>query len=94
MDEREMITAAAMRTEDGTVMALAPPARHNDVMRWMIDRGLGSDGIAMSDQGFVTNHGRWVDRFEALAIAKEAGQVVEHRRLVPGLAELFSEDLW
>lgn len=46
----------------------------------------------LSKQGFLTNDGRFVDRYEAKNIAVEAGQLI-----VPveqTYAQLFSEDVW
>lgn len=42
------------------------------------------------EQGFWTSKNRFVDRYEAKAIALENGQLKEDT----GMAELYSEDLW
>lgn len=42
------------------------------------------------EQGFVTTDGRFVDRFEALRIAEECGQIREKHR---PMDRLMSEDL-
>lgn len=42
-------------------------------------------------QGFILDDGRFVDRFEALAIAQANGQLI--RKTQPE-DRLFSEDLW
>lgn len=47
--------------------------------------------IYEKEQGFVTSHKRFVDRFEALEIAKSANQIV-HKHGNP--TQLYSEDLF
>ena len=42
-------------------------------------------------QGFIDQHGIFMDRVEALAVAKESGQIL--RKTFP-LDELFSEDIY
>lgn len=87
MSER-IASAAIMRR--GRVYTLPPPARHRDVIELMF----GENGIPVggeSDQGFVTDTGRFVGRRQAWIIAEAAGQIVE--RFEPeGI--LFSESLW
>lgn len=57
-------------------------------------------GLLMSpkteDQGFMTSHGRYVDREEAATIAKKAGQVKDGERAGGSgkLTYLISEDIW
>jgi hypothetical protein len=43
------------------------------------------------DQAFLTSEGKWVDRKEALKIAREAGQVI---RKCGDPNNLYSEELW
>ena len=52
----------------------------------------GLELMRTKQQGFITNTDRWVDRFEALKIAKQANQLITgdgNERL-----GLFSEDLY
>lgn len=58
--------------------------RHNDILV-----RFGKSHLDISKQGFYTSYGRFVDREEALKIAKEAGQVKETNS-----KRLFSEDLY
>ena len=58
--------------------------RHNDILA-----RFGKSCIDVCEQGFYTSYGRFVDREEALLIAKKAGQVKEHLG-----KKLFSEDLY
>lgn len=84
----EHIIRAAIRWKD-RIHHLPIPARHHDVIRRMASFGHGPQ--AMTDQGFLTNEGRFVDRVEGLPIAKAAGQIKEK---VGNPDELCSEDLW
>jgi hypothetical protein len=50
----------------------------------------GSDCTGESEQGFVTNKGRFVNRQEAMHIARAAGQVISDNTS----DQLYSEDLY
>jgi len=50
----------------------------------------GADCTGESEQGFVTNKGRFVDRQEAMVIARAAGQVISDITS----DTLYSEDLY
>lgn len=58
--------------------------RHNDILA-----RFSKSCLDAYEQGFYTSYGRFVDREEALLIAKKAGQVKEHLG-----KKLFSEDLY
>lgn len=45
-------------------------------------------------QGFVDQHGVFMDRFEALIVATEAGQINRYREKTTPIDRLFSEDLY
>lgn len=79
------IAAAAIRTDDGTIYTLPPPARHHTIMQQF---GLMPTA---DQQGFVTDEGQWARRMPALRIARAAGQII--RETAPGHG-LFSEDVW
>lgn len=51
---------------------------------------LGENSIGEHEQGFVTNKDRFVDRKEAMLIAKNANQVSQHTEHL----ELYSEDIY
>jgi hypothetical protein len=89
----EKIVGAAIRDESGTVHAVAPPGRHHDVIRFMVSTGYG-ERVHTGEQGFITSGGEFLAREPALVLALASGQVREDTRPVPGLDELFSEDLW
>jgi hypothetical protein len=54
---------------------------------------ISPDGVGESIQGFLTNSNRFVDRLEALEIAKAADQVDANNLGNPRVG-LFSEDLY
>lgn len=81
----ERIVAAAIKRDD-VVYTLPAPARHNDVIRMMVEQGVPPP--ISHKQGFVTSAGRFVDRTEAADIAYEAKQIPAFVNL------LMSEDVW
>lgn len=84
------VVRAASRV-DGRIWSIDPPGRHPDIIRRYIQETGESympHGAPRACQGFLTDAGTFVDRFQAAIIAFEAGQI-------PALKdELFSEDLW
>lgn len=87
-----LIVGVALRTQDGVVVSLPKPARHHNVIHQMTEAGYTREQIARSDQGFVTDRGRWVRRVPAKLMAQDAGQII--RDSSGGSRELFSEDVW
>jgi hypothetical protein len=85
----EMINQVAIR-KDGQVHSLPRPARHVDLLHKIRDAGEDRAGY---EYGFLTNVGRFVDRFEAWEIAQESGQM-QTRNGRPLRQELHSELLW
>lgn len=95
---RTRIIRACIRHE-GRLWHAPPPLRHHHVMARMREHDLGVE--AMHDQGFLaaevvdgeirTNTARFVDRAEAAAIARAAGQLI--REPTPP-DNLTSEDVW
>ena len=91
LESRDMplcITGVAIRV-NGRVHSQTAPARHNNLIHALAGAGYAADELC--DQGFITSAGCFVDRVEALAIAKAAGQLI--RNTEPQI-ELFFEDLW
>jgi len=84
----ERIERAAVLHDD-VVYSVPRPGRHHDVCQSMWRIGLPPE--AQRVQGFVTSLGRFVDREEGVAIAREAGQIVG--KTGPDRL-LFSEDMW
>lgn len=70
--------------------------RHADIIRTMVNLlgkrtcQFGEDCAGESEQGFVTNRNRFVDRVEGLKIAREANQLITETTF----NELYSEDLY
>lgn len=80
-----MITAAAVKDTEGNVWVLPKPCRHCHVL-WLIH----DLGLKRSTQGFVDSTGKFLDRFEAAALALSSGQLQK----LQWPPQLYSEDLW
>jgi hypothetical protein len=85
------IVAAAIKL-DGTIYALAPPARHDDILQDIRTRIENPDAVFRAEQGFIDDQGRFWLRRLALRIARDAGQLIREP-LAPSHG-LFSEDVW
>ncbi len=84
------VTAAAIRsTVSGKVYHLPIPNRHHNIIAHMVE--CGEPTPISGPQGFILSDGSFVDRFTALKVAEEAGQIVEKH---PCYDRLFSEDMW
>ncbi len=70
--------------------------RHADIIRTMVNLlgkrtcTNGEDCAGESEQGFVTNKNRFVNRVEAMKIARDANQIIAETTF----PELYSEDLY
>lgn len=70
--------------------------RHADIIRTMVNLlgkrtcQFGENCAGDSEQGFVTNKNRFVDRVEGLKIAREANQLITETTF----NELYSEDIY
>lgn len=70
--------------------------RHADIIRTVINLlgkrtcQFGENAAGESEQGFITNKNRFVDRVEAMSIARAANQIISDTSF-PGL---YSEDLY
>lgn len=87
MSERERIEMAAIRLPNGEVLTTPRPGRHHTI----INNTLGWGPEAFADQGFVTNTGEYLNRWQAWRCAEKAGQII---RQTGPKGKLFSEDLW
>lgn len=87
---QERIELVAMKHPNGNVYAVERPGRHSHILQMLYEQGVPSAN-GQEDQGFVTNHGRYVNRQEAVIIASSRGQLI--RKTSP-VNQLFSEDLW
>lgn len=91
IENKETIVGVAIKAPDGVIASQSKPSRHHDVIRHMCDVMDYNRVPGNFVQGFITNTNRFVDRKEALVIAKEANQLI---RKTPPEDILFSEDLW
>lgn len=96
-EAREMILAAAIKGEDGTIWTLPPPARHANIGWFMCDNGHPVPFPGGENQGFIAswpegaNMPVFVNRWQAMRIARR------YKQILPGEGRgdlLFSEDLW
>ncbi len=88
--KREYIVGVAIISK-GKVFELDFPNRHHHCVHKAYIENYHKQVIATS-QGFITNTGRYVERKEALVIAKTAKQLQPFTYHHP--TELFSESLW
>lgn len=88
-DIPEIIVAAAIFY--GGIVSLPWGARHHEIIQTM-DKSMFIDGSTVAPflQGFLTSHGRYVNRIEAYGIAWRAKQIISDTKG----PELYSEDLW
>lgn len=83
MLSRAKIASAAIK-HDGRIWT---GRRHAEIMSQMREE-LGSVKVPQEEQGFMTDTGEFVNRFQAGAIAFRAGQTKQRHQT------LLSEDLW
>lgn len=84
-----MIVSAAVKTGNGLILSLPRPARHHDIISHAGKLGLDE---VITDQGFLTSDGEYVDRKLAKYLAIKSKQKLIIRNYV--CEQLFSEDLW
>jgi hypothetical protein len=82
------IVGVAVRV-NGLTVSLLPPNRHFNVLQQMPSKFARL--VKPSEQGFITNEGKFVGREEAKIIARNANQLLPTHS--PN-NECFSEDLW
>lgn len=86
----EKITGVAILDQKGRLWALPAPCRHHHIFSLAAFLNDDAEG-SIRGQGFTTDAGRFVERAEALEIAKAAGQTKPGANLGH---QLYSEDLW
>jgi hypothetical protein len=85
----QRVVCAALRDAAGR---LVTGARHFDqVMLEQIKRGPDTDAWRGAEQGFIDQHGKFLTREEAMAIATKWGQIIRDDE---GRQSLFSENLY
>ena len=89
-----MITGVAIKDTTGKVWSLPQPYRHGHIFP-MVSSKIGKENmrkvVRIGEQGFITDEGKFLNRFDALIEAEKCNQLI--RKTQP-LNELFSEDLW
>jgi hypothetical protein len=90
LTESEKIACAAIKNKDGIIVVVERPYRHGNAIFGMALLGLEIDHED-EIQGFLTNKGRFVDRFEAKSIAVTQDQLLEKEY---DFQQLLSEDVW
>lgn len=84
----ERICGVAIRLSDRMSATMPAPARHSDLISEL--NLCGAREFAHGEQGFVTDSGRYVTRWQAKRIAMRAEQMLKESPH----DELFSEDVW
>ena len=88
-EKTEMILGSAIWHPDGILYASVRKRHHHVIAAMDV---LGQANLKTTRlQGFLTSHGRFVDREEAMTIALDARQLA---RPSNAATTLFSEDLW
>lgn len=92
VNEKEHCVAAALKLTTGEIVQ---GKRHDNCFTILIDRGSETSAHFNAIQGFVTNTGRFVDRYDAMKIQKAAGIKSAYNKdgIYYGKI-LFSEDLY
>lgn len=93
MTAPETIVAAAIQVE-GVTISLPQPARHGQVLFAAEVFVQSDDWMHTACQGFLTSHGRFVNRVQAKHIAHRAGQPQLRPVSDRHPTQLFSEDIW
>lgn len=83
----EIITHVAIKFK-GKIYALPRPNRHHDCISLAYLEF--KEYIRTESQGFLTSKNRYIDRREAMKIARNSGQLLNETET----ELLYSEDLW
>lgn len=83
------VVAAAIKDADGVAISLPPPARHHDIIRYMVE-GLNRPAPITGEQGFLMSDGAFARRGRAAMLAIVSGQI--QKTITPDW--LCTEDLW
>ena len=86
------LIAAAIKfyPKDSEYPQIVCDKRHCDCLEWMFKHQVEYDKTT-HEQGFLTEHNQFVDRYEAMYLAHD--QVLDPASYKPG-SPLFSEDVW
>lgn len=97
IDDRHIVSAAIrVRHKSGQtghtlIFSLPAPARHNDIIRAMVEAGIPPPIGSLYEQGFLDSEGVFAWRTRARAIAEDADQLLPRAGKTN---ELYSEDVW
>lgn len=96
-EPKRMVVCAAMKFPNGFI--LCSPRHYDSTVHAFLKLNSGvKHGSKASDnmpiQGFVDQHGVFMDSQEALVVATLANQINVHRTKTSPVNELFSEDLY
>lgn len=85
--------AACFNLRNDEIFVVNQPGRHHHVVHFMASIGIKQTTLA--NQGFLTNRGRYVNRTEAMIIARKADQLLDKNKDKSYRdRELYSEDVW
>ena len=89
---QEWIVKAAVKDRHDNIYTKDPPADHSQIIYVMVDQYKCTLlDTTPNNQGFITNTGRFVNRYEARNIALSAGQIKNFNTLSD---QLFANDIF
>ena len=89
--DKEIILGVAIRRKlDNRLWCLPAPNRHHNLIRIIYEETGQAVTRALYEQGFYTNKQGFIDRYDALKVAKASGQLKNRS----AIQILFSEDMW
>lgn len=89
-------SAIRFKPKDSDYFQIMCGKRHCNVLELMFRHQLEYDKLS-AIQGFITDENRFVDRYEAFHIAREANQLLSEAKEAyknKEVVSLFSEDVW
>ena len=88
------LVAAAIKfyPKDSEYPQIVCGKRHCDCLEWMFKHQVEYDKQTQ-EQGFLTEHNQFVDRYDAMDMALDWGQIKRSDEYTEG-KPLYSEDLW
>ena len=87
-----IVAAAIQLLRGGLVVSVPPPGRHHTIIHALVE--CGAPAPIGGCQGFLTDSGAFVDRYQAMGIAVAANQLIPRTGQYGPDGPLFSEDLW
>jgi hypothetical protein len=88
---RIISAAIKVANKHNQIYSLPKPNRHNDIRAIIAKEGINPfSGVI---DGFMTDSGKFVDRYTAYKIASRANQILPESKDLPGLT-LTTQHLW